>query len=209
MRADRRAGEQATCGRSPACATSARTSAARCRAKRSTGPNFAELWISVDPHADYDKTLTQIQATVAGLSRPLPRADDLPQGAHQRGARRVERGDRRPHLRAQPRKLRRQGPRGTQPRSRGSRASSTCAPSSRWTSRTFDVKPDLDKAAKHGLKPGDIRRAAATHRRRRRGRATCTSTTRSTTSSPGACRRRVTTCRASATCPSTRRAAAT
>lgn len=30
------------------------------------GPNFTELWISLDPDVDYDKTVAQIQATVEG-----------------------------------------------------------------------------------------------------------------------------------------------
>ena len=49
------------------------------------------------------------------------------------------------------------------------------------------VKPDLEKAAKYGLKPGDIRRAAAAIVAGDEVAAICTSTTRCTTSSPGAC----------------------
>src|ERR1700754_5225795 len=30
------------------------------------GPNFAELWISIDPEADYDQTVSNIQTVVDG-----------------------------------------------------------------------------------------------------------------------------------------------
>ena len=52
--------------RSPACATAARTSARRSWPTRSYGVNFGENWISVDPSADYDKTLAAVQDVVDG-----------------------------------------------------------------------------------------------------------------------------------------------
>ena len=77
------------------------------------GINFAENWISVDPNADYDKTLDadrgRRSTAYPGLFRD---ADDLPERAHRRGAGGVERGDRRAHLRPRPERAARQGRRG-------------------------------------------------------------------------------------------------
>ncbi len=42
------------------------------------GPNFTELWISVDPKADYAATLKRVEDDGGRLSRPLPRRADLP-----------------------------------------------------------------------------------------------------------------------------------
>ena len=49
-----------TCGRSPACATAARTSARRCWRDEVYGVDFGENWISVDKNVDYDKTLASV-----------------------------------------------------------------------------------------------------------------------------------------------------
>ena len=76
------------------------------------GINFAENWLSLSPNADYDKTLKQIQDTVAaypGLFREQTtylneRIDEVLAG--------LERGDHRPHLRAQPRDAPRRGASG-------------------------------------------------------------------------------------------------
>ena len=64
--ADRRRGPATRCGPSTACGTSGRTSARPSSARRSPGANFGENWVSVDPKADYDKTLAAIHEVVDG-----------------------------------------------------------------------------------------------------------------------------------------------
>ena len=60
------AGQPASCGPSPACATSARTSAGPRWPTKWSGPNFTELWISIDPKVDYEATVAKIQEVVDG-----------------------------------------------------------------------------------------------------------------------------------------------
>ena len=55
------------------------------------GPNFTELWISIDPNADYDATVAQDPGGRRRLPRPVPRRADLPERAHQGGADRRQR----------------------------------------------------------------------------------------------------------------------
>ena len=71
---------------SRACATSARTSARRSSARRSPASNFGENWVSVDPKADYDKTLGRDPRGRRRLPGPVPQRADLPARAHRRGA---------------------------------------------------------------------------------------------------------------------------
>ena len=125
------------------------------------GINFAENWLSLSPNADYDKTLTQIQETVAaypGLFRERTtylneRIDEV--------AGRLERGDHRPHLRPQPRGASQEGPSGALG-ARGIKGVVDLRTELQVDVPYIHVKPDLEKAATYGLKPGDIRRAAAT-----------------------------------------------
>ena len=76
------------------------------------GVDFGENWISIDPTADYDETLAAIEEVVDGYPGLFRDVADLPQGAHQRGAHRRERADRRAHLRAGPRGPAGEGRRG-------------------------------------------------------------------------------------------------
>ena len=64
------------------------------------GPNFTELWISVDPKADHAPTLKKIEKIVAGYPGLVPGRADLPERADQRGADRRRRHGRGAHLRA-------------------------------------------------------------------------------------------------------------
>ena len=59
-------GRARSCAPFPACATSDRTSAAPRSPTKSSGPNFTELWISLDPSVDYDATVAKIQDVVDG-----------------------------------------------------------------------------------------------------------------------------------------------
>ena len=55
-----------SCAPSPACATSAPTSARPSLADEVVGVNFGENWISIDQDADYDKTHARIEDMVDG-----------------------------------------------------------------------------------------------------------------------------------------------
>ncbi len=63
------------------------------------GVNFTENWISVDPKVDYDKTRAAIEEAVDGYPGLYRDVQTYLQGAHQGGADRRGRGDRRAHLR--------------------------------------------------------------------------------------------------------------
>ncbi len=127
------------------------------------GVNFGENWISIDPEADYDKTLAAVQEVVDGYPGSAPRRADLPRRS---GSARC----------LSPGRARRS--------SCGSSATTSrrCA-RTRTRSRTcwagidgvvdenvelqadvpqVEVEVDLAKAERYGLKPGDVRRAAAT-----------------------------------------------
>ena len=66
------------------------------------GVYFGENWISVSEDVDYDKTLDCRPQDGRGLSRPLPRRADLPEGTDQGSADGDERVHRRAHLRPRP-----------------------------------------------------------------------------------------------------------
>ena len=55
-----------SCGPFPACATSAPTSGKRSLMDEVVGIYFGENWISVDPNVDYDETVAKIQEVVDG-----------------------------------------------------------------------------------------------------------------------------------------------
>ena len=120
------------------------------------------------------------------LSRALPQRADLPERADRRGADRRERADRRAHLRPGPGRLRDQGRRGQGGARRTSTASSTCTSSCRPTCRRSRSRSNLAAAQRYGLKPGDVRRAAATLLVGRGGRRHLPRTARPTTSTSGA-----------------------
>ena len=134
------------------------------------GVYFGENWISVDPEADYDETLARVQERRRRLPGDPARRADLPEGADQRGADGIER-----------------------------RRSSCASSATTWTSSAakaeevlkaiegvdglveakvelhadvpqVQVKVDLAEAQRYGIKPGDVRRAAATLDRERGGR---------------------------------------
>ena len=159
---DRRRRAAGSCGRSRACATSARTSARRCWATRSSG--------STSPRTGSASTRTRT------TTRPWPRSRrsstatpgcyrDVQTYLKERinevltGTSEDRRG---PHLRARP-----GGPSATRP-TRSTTSSPAWMGSSRPTPTScvdvpqIDVEVDLAAAERYGLKPGDVRRAAAT-----------------------------------------------
>jgi CzcA family heavy metal efflux pump len=126
-----------------------------------SGPNFAEIWVSVDPAADYDTTVASIQEVVdryPGLLRDVnsylnERIDEVLVGTSDDIVVRIF------------------GPDLGVLRSKAEEVRQALAQISGTTNvhtelqvdvPQIEVKVDLAKAAHYGLKPGDIRRAAAT-----------------------------------------------
>ena len=126
------------------------------------GVDFGENWISIDPKADYDKTRAKIEEVVVRLPRHVHQRRDLPRGADQRGDHRGERADRRAHRRPEPRGPAREGA------TRSRRCSATIKGvvdehvELQVDVPQIEVDVDLAKAQAYGIKPGDVRRAAAT-----------------------------------------------
>ncbi len=126
-----------------------------------TGINFAENWISVDPDVGYDQTITKLEETVEGypgLFRNVEtylneRIEEVLAGSSDAIVVRIF-GAELPGLRAMAARVQ-----GT--------LSTIDGIEDLHTELAVDVphlevRPDLERAARHGLKPGDIRRAAAT-----------------------------------------------
>ena len=126
------------------------------------GVNFGENWISIDPDADYDETVAQVEEVVDGYPGLFhdvqtylnERIEEVLTGSSDAIVVRIFGQDlkcsapRRDEVEAAPR--------------RGSRASSRCMSSSRWTCRRSRSRSTSAAAQRYGLKPGDVRRAAAT-----------------------------------------------
>jgi CzcA family heavy metal efflux pump len=125
------------------------------------GINSAELWVSIDPSANYDATVATIQATVNGypgldrevrtyLQQTLSQPQTLPAGTY---TLRVYGNDHR-DLRTEAENVRQAiagiegvvDPRALLPREEP----------------TVEIEVDLAAAQRFGVKPGDVRRAAAT-----------------------------------------------
>jgi CzcA family heavy metal efflux pump len=125
------------------------------------GINFAENWLSLSPHADYDKTLARIQDTVAaypGLFREQTtylneRIDEVLAGSSEAVTVRIF-GPNLETLREKAHQV--------HAALKGIKGIVDLRTELQVDVPYIRVEPDLDKAADHGLKPGDIRRAAAT-----------------------------------------------
>ncbi|HYX83728.1 MAG TPA: efflux RND transporter permease subunit [Gaiellales bacterium] len=125
------------------------------------GINFAENWISLSPHADYDKTLARIRGTVAaypGLFREQTtylneRIDEVLAGSSEAITVRIFG----PSL-----EVLREKAHQVHAALRGIPGIVDLRTELQVDVPYIRVKPDLEKAAKYGLKPGDIRREAAT-----------------------------------------------
>ena len=141
--------------------------------------NSGELWVSIDSSADYDATVASIErcgrphARRRSRSRQLLGAED--QGRRSAGpgrqgglgqrpqrADRIRRPARRPRLRPGPGHPQARGAQAC----RGSCPRSTVSTNPRIelpvTQPTIEIETDLDRAQRFGVKPGDVRRAAAT-----------------------------------------------
>jgi CzcA family heavy metal efflux pump len=121
----------------------------------------SELWVSVDPSADYDKTVAAVQETVRGypgldgevLTYPKKRINDVLGGADDGLVVRVY-GQDLAVLRSKAEEVR-QAVAGV--------AGTADAQVQRLVEEpTLEIEVDLAKAQQVGIKPGDVRRAAAT-----------------------------------------------
>ncbi|HEY1367618.1 MAG TPA: efflux RND transporter permease subunit, partial [Gaiellaceae bacterium] len=125
------------------------------------GINFAEDWLSLSPHADYDKTLTRIRDTVAaypGLFREQTtylneRIDEVLAGSSEAITVRIF-GPNLETLRDKAHQV--------HAALKGIKGLVDLRTELQVDVPYIRVEPDLDKAAHYGLKPGDIRRLAAT-----------------------------------------------
>jgi CzcA family heavy metal efflux pump len=125
------------------------------------GVNSSELWISVDPSADYDKTVASIQEVVVGypgldsdvLTYPKQRIDAVLGRAHNGLVVRVY-GQDLDVLRSKAEEVRKllAGIDGTADQQVERLVEEP----------TVEIEVDLAKAQQVGIKPGDVRRAAAT-----------------------------------------------
>ena len=119
----------------------------------------SEIWVKIDPAADYDATVASIEDTVVGYRRVDRRADPLGQARdrHPRALRRRPRG---PHLRREPEVLNAKADevRGLVAGVDGVARAQVDRP---LEEPTIQVKVDLGRAQAAGVKPGDVRRAAA------------------------------------------------
>ncbi|MFI8914680.1 efflux RND transporter permease subunit [Streptomyces sp. NPDC053513] len=125
------------------------------------GVNFGEGWISIDPKADYDKTLTQVKETVgryAGMEQNVQtylneRVDEVLTGSKYPVVVR---------LFGQDQKLLREKGLELQEKIGKIAGTEDVHADLQVDVPQIQVKVDVDKAAKYELKPGDVRRAAST-----------------------------------------------
>jgi CzcA family heavy metal efflux pump len=128
---------------------------------RSVAVNSAELWISVDPAGDYDRTVAAVREVVDGfpgmdgelLTYPGQRIEQV-LGGHDGGIVVRVYGQDLEVLRAKAEEVRRllAGVDGT----------ANQQVEQMVEEPTLEIEVDLDKAQRVGIKPGDVRRAAAT-----------------------------------------------
>ncbi|MGH2523000.1 MAG: efflux RND transporter permease subunit, partial [Anaerolineales bacterium] len=124
------------------------------------GINSAQLWVNIDPTADYDATVAAVQETVdgyAGLDREvltyLQQTLNQPQTSASDGITVRVFGEDYQVLRGEAEKVR-QALAGIE----GVVNSQVVLP---LEEPTLEIKVDLRAAQNHGIKPGDVRRAAA------------------------------------------------
>ena len=140
----------------------------RSSATRSSDVNSSELWVSLDPSADYDddggrrrgRSSTATRASTTRCSTyPQERIDDVLADA----GRRRGQGPHRPRLRPGPANApRRQADEVRDADRRRSTASTAPRVELPVQEPTLEVEVDLERAQALGVKPGDVRRAAAT-----------------------------------------------
>ena len=125
------------------------------------GINFGENWISIDPHVDYDETIAAIDEVVAdypGLFRDRKtyldeRTKEVVAGGSE--------PDRRPAVRPGPATRSGEQAQEIEDILGGIDGVVNEHVDLHTDVPQIDVEVDLDRAAQYGLKPGDVRRAAA------------------------------------------------
>jgi Cu/Ag efflux pump CusA len=123
--------------------------------------NASELWVSVDPATDYDRTVAAVQAVVDGypglegevLTYPKKRIDEVLRGGDDGVVVRVY-GQDLEVLRSKAEEVRRL--------MAGIDGTANPQVERLVEEPTLEIEVDLAKAQKVGIKPGDVRRAAAT-----------------------------------------------
>jgi CzcA family heavy metal efflux pump len=128
---------------------------------QAVGVDAGELWVSVDPDADYDRTVAAVQEVVDGypgldgelLTYPERRIDEVLTGTGSDLAVRVY-GQDLEVLRAKAEEVRRLVA--------GIDGAADPQVERMVEEPTLEIEVDLAKAQRHGIKPGDVRRAAAT-----------------------------------------------
>ena len=155
--------EQGSAGHPRRAARSAPTSVRRSSARRSPGVNFGENWVSIDPRTPTTtKTIEAINAVVdkyPGVYRDVltylnERIEEVLTGAKEPIVVRVYGEDLQTFCGPRPSRCSTSSP--------ASRGSSTTTSTLQVDEPQIEVEVNLAKAAKYGLKPGDVRRAAAT-----------------------------------------------
>ena len=125
------------------------------------GPNFTELWISLDPDGRLRRDGREGPGGRRRLSGPVPRPADLSARAHQGSADRRQRDHRRPHLRAGSRRL----------QAHAAAVRDALAPidgvvdlkvQPQVLVPQIEVKFQPERAERLGLTAGDVRRAVTT-----------------------------------------------
>ena len=125
------------------------------------GVHFGENWISVDPSADYQQTIDKIQAVVDGypglyrdvLTYLKERIREVLTGAHEAVTVRIFGTDL---------EILRERAEAVEAALQGTPGLKELHVSLQTRIPQVDVEVDLERAARFGLKPGDVRRAAGT-----------------------------------------------
>jgi CzcA family heavy metal efflux pump len=123
--------------------------------------NSGELWVSIDPDADYSRTVAAIKRTIAGYPGLT---HDLVTYPEQR-MRQVVTGQSEPLVvRVYGQNLQVLGDKADEVRRAIAGVDGVTAPRVNLPANepTVEIQVDLGKAERHGIKPGDVRRAAAT-----------------------------------------------
>ena len=125
------------------------------------GPYEGQLWISLDPNADYGKTMAKVRDVTKGYVGAVENAQTYLQGSI--GHKLVEPSDRitvrvfgseEPIIREKALEI------ANALKGRPGVSAAVVAP--RVEAPAIEIETDLAKAEQHGLKPGDVRRAAST-----------------------------------------------
>ena len=128
---------------------------------QSVGANSAELWVSIDPAADYDGTVAAIHKVVNGYPGVSQNVESF---SNERASEVLTRSDKDVVVRLygeDPKVLQRQAERvGTLVNAVGGTSDVTVDRPVQEPALQIEV--NLEKAQRHGIKPGDVRRAAAT-----------------------------------------------